>query len=142
MTATQTITIELPKPLYKQLQRAAELARRPMADVIQQSLSHSLPPLLEDIPTEYQADVYPMLQMDVENLQQEVRRVFPADRWARYEALLNKKKQTLLTEAEQAELVTLRREADVLMFRKGYAAVLLKRQGYRPPSPDELPAVQ
>jgi hypothetical protein len=142
MTATQTITIELPKPLYQQLQRAAELARQPMADVIQQSLSHSLPPLLEDIPADYQADVYPILQMDVDNLQQEVRRVFPVDRWARYEALLGKKKQTPLTEAEQAELVTLRREADVLMFRKGYAAVLLKRQGYRPPSPDELPAVQ
>ncbi len=142
MTTTQTITIELPKPLYNQLRRAAELARQPVADVIQKSLSHSLPPLLEDIPLEYQVDVYPILQMDVENLQQEVRRVFPAGRWARYEALLDKKKQTLLTEMEQAEFNALRREADVLMFRKGYAAVLLKRQGYRPPSPGELPAVQ
>ncbi|VAW33571.1 hypothetical protein MNBD_CHLOROFLEXI01-2697 [hydrothermal vent metagenome] len=142
MTATQTITIELPKPLYNQLQRAAELARQPVADVIQKSLSHSLPPLLEDIPAEYQADVYPILQMDVENLQQEVRRIFLAARWTRYEALLEKKKQTALTEAEEAELEAVRREADVLMFRKGYAAVLLKRQGYRPPSPDELPKIQ
>ena len=142
MTTTQTIIIKLPKSLYNQLQRAAELAHQPVADVIQTSLSHSLPPLLEDIPSEYQIDVYPILQMDVENLQQEVKRVFPANRWRKYEALLNKKKQTSLTGVEQAELDALHREADVLMFRKGYAAVLLKRQGYYPPAPDELPTIQ
>lgn len=141
MAATQTITIELPKPLYNQLQRAAELARQPVADVIQKSLSHSLPPLLNDIPAEYQADVYPILQMDKEALQQEVRRIFPAGRWTRYEALLDKKKRTALTKVEEAELDAIRREADVLMFRKGYAAVLLKRQGYHAPSSSELPKI-
>jgi hypothetical protein len=63
-------------------------------------------------------------------LQREVDRAFPPKRWAEYESLLNKKKSGLLSSEEQARLDTLRREADVLMFRKGYAAVLLKRRGH------------
>ena len=141
MEMTQTLTIELPKPLYKQLRRAAELAHESVVAVIQQSLTYSLPPLLEDIPSEYQADVYPLLRMDIENLQEEVQSVFPTERWRVYESLLNKKKQFPLTETEQVELDELQREADILMFRKGYAAVLLKRQGYSTPLPSRLPAI-
>ena len=141
MTATQTITIELPKRLYDQLQRTAEISHQPVTAVVQQTLSHSLPPLLEDIPTEYQADVYPLLRMNVEQLQQEVRRVFPKNRWRRYESLLIKKKQASLTEQEQADLEKLQYEADLLTFRKGYAAVLLKRRGYAAPTLNELPAI-
>jgi hypothetical protein len=40
-----------------------------------------------------------------------------------------------LTGSEQARLDALRRKSDVLTFRKGYAAVLLKRRGYQPLSP-------
>jgi hypothetical protein len=134
----RTITINLPDTLYKQLKRAAELSRQPTEAIVVQSLAHSLPPLLEDVPAEYQPDVYPLLQMDDSDLQQEVDRVLPAERWAEYEALLNKKKTMPLTAEEQTRLDTLRREADVLMFRKGYAAVLLKRHGYRLPTLQEL----
>ena len=141
MEMTQTLTIELPKPLYKQLRRAAELAHESVVTLIQESLSYSLPPLLEDIPLEYQADVYPLLRMDIENLQEEVQSVFPTEQWRVYEALLYKKKQSLLTESEQVELDDLRYKADVLMFRKGYAAILLKRRGYHPSLPNELPVI-
>lgn len=141
MEMTQTLTIELPKPLYKQLRRAAELAHESVVSVIQQSLTYSLPPLLDDIPLEYQADVYPLLQMNVEALQGEVQSIFPTDQWRIYESLLNKRKQTSLTESEQVELDKLQHEADVLMFRKGYAAVLLKRQGYHTPLPSKLPVI-
>ena len=68
----RTITINLPDTLYKQLKRAAELSCQPTEAVVVQSLAHSLPPLLEDIPAEYQPDVYPLLQMDDADLQQEV----------------------------------------------------------------------
>ena len=54
---------------------------------------------------------------------------------------MNKKKEGPLTEKEHAQLDTLRREADTLMFRKAYAAVLLKHRGFHPPSIHELPKV-
>ena len=134
----RTITVSLSDTLYRQLKRAAELSRQPAESIIIQSLTHSLPPLLEDIPEQYQLDVYPLLQMDDVELQREADRTFPADRWAEYEALLDKKKTAPLTVEEQAHLDTLRREADVLTFRRGYAAVLLKRRGYHLPTLQEL----
>jgi hypothetical protein len=112
-----------------------------MDTIVAQSLSHSISPLLEDIPAEYQADVYPLLEMDEAALQTEVRRIFPTEHWEEYETLLEKKKAGGLTATEQASLDVLRREADILMFRKAYAAVLLKRRGYHPPSLRELPSV-
>ena len=135
---SQTITINLSDTLYKQLKRAAELSRQPTEAIIIQSLTHTLPALLEEIPAQYQPDVYPLLQMSDADLQQEANRTFPLDRWAEYEALLDKKKTGLLTTDEETRLDALRREADVLMFRRGYAAVLLKRRGYRLPTLREL----
>ncbi len=134
----RTITINLSDTLYGRLKRAVELMRQPTEAVIAQSLVHSLPPLLEEVPPRYQPDVYPLLQMSDAELQKEAKSAFPAKRWAEYEALLDKKKTTRLTAKEQKHLDTLRREADVLMFRRGYAAVLLKRHGYRLPTLQEL----
>ena len=65
-------------------------------------------------------------------------RVLSPERWAEYEALLDRKKTGALTNAEEERLATLRREADVLTFRRGYAAVLLKRRGHRLPTLQEL----
>ena len=84
----QAITIHIPDTLYDQLRRTAELSQRSIDTIIVHSLSHSITPLLEDIPAEYQADVYPLLEMNEMALQAEVRRIFPTDRWSIYEALL------------------------------------------------------
>lgn len=100
-----------------------------------------MPPLLKEVPVEYQADVYPLLEMDTAALRNEVRQILDADRWAEYDQLLAKKK-TGLTAQEEKRLAELRREADIVMLRKGYAAVLLKRRGYAVPSPADLPDLQ
>jgi len=123
----RTITVSLSDTLYEKLKRASELSHQPAESIIIQSLTHSLPPLLEDIPEQYQPDVYPLLQMGDVELQREADRTFPADHWTEYKALLDKKKTTSLTAEEQTRLDILRCEADVLTFRRGYAAVLLKR---------------
>jgi hypothetical protein len=125
---TQTIAINLPDTLYRQLKRAAELFRQPTETIIASSLAHSLPPLLDEIPVQYQPDVFPLLQMNDAGLEQEMRRVFSQERWRECETLLDKKKAESLTSEEAARLDTLRREADVLTFRRGYAAVLLKQR--------------
>ncbi len=135
----QTITINLPDDLYQQLQQAAKLARQPIETIVAQSLTHSLPPLLKDIPPAYQADVYPLLTMSEAELQQELNQIFPSDRWTEYEALLDKRKSETLTAKEISRLNQLRRQADLVTFRKSYAAVLLKRRGHRIPTPADLP---
>lgn len=138
---TQVITIHIPDTLYDQLKRVAELSHHSIDTIVAHSLLHSVSPLLEDIPVEYQTDVYPLLEMDETALQAEVRRIFPAESWSEYEALLEENKEGNLTRNEYTRLEALRRAADLLMFRKAYAAVLLKRRGYHPPSLHELPTV-
>jgi hypothetical protein len=133
-----TITIQLSDTLFSPLQRAAELAHQPVDKVVEQGLNHVLPPLLEEIPPIYQADVYPLLAASDTELYVEALRRFPAEQWEEYEQLLDRKKETTLSIQEQARLNVLRREADILMFRKSYAAVLLKRRGYQPPSLQQL----
>ena len=135
---SQTIAINLPDTLYRQLKRAAELFHQPTETIIASSLAHSLPPLLEEIPFQYQPDVLPLLQMSDTGLEQEMRRAFSQECWSEYEVLLDKKKTGSLKSEEERRLNTLRREADVLTFRRGYAAVLLKRRGYRLPTLREL----
>lgn len=137
---TQAITIQIKDDLYQQLKRAAELSHQPVDRIIEQSLAHSLPPLLEEIPPEYQTSVYPLLQMNLADLQQEVKQVYDPQDWEEYETLLAKKKEGL-TKQESLRLVELRRAADVLTLRKGYAALLLKRRGYAIPTPSQLPQV-
>ena len=135
----QALTIHLPDEIYQQLQQAAKLAQQPLDTIVVQSLAHSLPPLLEDVPQTHQADVYPLLTMTDTELQDEVRKTFSPDRWADYETLLAQKKERTLSPQEIARLDQLRWEADLVTFRKAYAAVLLKRRGYRIPVPAELP---
>ncbi len=138
---TQAITIHLSEAMVRQLQQAASLSRQPIETIVEQSLAHSLPPLLKEVPVEYQADVFPLLQMDEKQLQQEAQRTFDPARWTQYETLLEKKKESRLTKSEQSQLDTLSREADVLTLRKAYAAVLLKRRGYPVPLTAVLPSM-
>ncbi len=77
---TEALTIHLPENLYRQLQRFAELAQQSPETIVAQSLRHSLPPLIEEIPAEYQRDVYPLLRMNVAELKNEAQQVFPITR--------------------------------------------------------------
>jgi hypothetical protein len=135
---SRTITIELSETMFEYLERAAQLAHQSVDEIIESSLAHSLPPLLEEIPAPYQAAVFPLLQMDDTELAQQAHQHFPRERWTEYERLLTKKKEQTLNSVEQETLDRLHREADVLEFRKGYANVLLKRRGYPLPSLSEL----
>jgi hypothetical protein len=134
----QTITIQLPQSMFERLKQIADLAHQPVEQVVEQGLSHILPPLLDEIPASYQADVYPLLAMNDVELQTEAARRFPAKLWQEYERLLIKKKEDVLTEAEHATLHKLRHQTDLLEFRKAYATVLLKRRGYGPSNPVQV----
>lgn len=138
---THAITIEISDALYNQLKRTAELVQRPLDSILKDGLLQTISPLVEDIPIAYQHDLYPLLTMDEAALMRAAKAIFPFERWERYEALLEQKKERPLDKAEEALLNELRREADVFMLRKGYAALLLKRRGYHSPTIDELPKV-
>jgi len=98
------IHIELSDQVYQQLIRAASHFKQPTEAIIQDSLKHTLPPLFQETPEDYQNDVFPLLAMNDAELKQEAQRVFPAEHWETYEALLERKKTSDLTDEEQESL--------------------------------------
>ena len=73
-----------------------------------------------------------------EALHEQMRAVLRPENITRYETLQAILAERRLTEAEQQEWERLRLEANGLMFRKAYAAVLLKWRGERFPTLAEL----
>jgi hypothetical protein len=130
---SHAITINVSDTLYEQLRQAASFFHRPTETIIVESLRHTLPPLFEEIPPEYQDAVFPLLSMTDQELLHEAAQVFPSERWQTYETLLDRKKHGRLAADEETTLSALRHEADRLTFRRSYAMVLLKRRGYRVP---------
>jgi hypothetical protein len=136
--AFETLTIHLPVSAARRLRRVAEIARRPVDEVLAETLCASLPPLLEDVPATFQSDLARLETLPSAALHEQMRAVLRPENVTRYETLQAIQAERLLTEAEQQEWETLRLEADSLMFRKAYAAVLLKWRGERVPTLAEL----
>jgi hypothetical protein len=141
MTAPiETLTIHLPDEAARRLRRVAEISRRPLDEIIADTLQGSLPPLLEDIPAPYQAELAGLESLTTEALWRQLRAELPAPKITRYDQLLAANSEGALNDAERAELSDLRHTADQLMYRKAYAALLLRWRGERIPSLTELEA--
>lgn len=137
-TYTETLTIHLSEAAAHRLRRVAEIARRPIDEVVSETLCASLPPLLEDVPPAFQADLARLETLPSEALREQMQAVLSPENVTRYETLKALRAERSLTEAEQQEWETLGFEADSLMFRKAYAALLLKWRGERIPSLADL----
>lgn len=136
----QTVAIQMPQPLYHRLQRLAELTRRPLENVVVQTLDSNVPPLPDDLPDEMRGDLLALESLDDDTLWQVARSTVSPERREQIGLLLEKNRLGTITEPERATLAQLRREADQLMLRKAYAYVLLKWRGYRLPTLAELEA--
>jgi len=125
-TSTEILTIQLPASAARRLCRVAEISRRPLDEVIAQTLQSSLPPLLEDMPLAFQEDLRTLEPLPTLARWQQTRAAVAPAHLAHYDSLLAANAAGTLDKAGQEELSRLRMEADRLMFRKAYAAVLLK----------------
>ncbi|MCB0061680.1 MAG: hypothetical protein KDE19_06180 [Caldilineaceae bacterium] len=136
--ATETLTIRLPTQAVDRLRRVAEIARRPIDQVVAETLQSTLPPLLDDLPAEFQVDLRQLENWSNEALRQQVFARFDPELLDRYDTLLERNTQGLLTPVENKELDDLRRQGDLLTFSKAYAALLLKWRGEHVPTLEEL----
>ena len=131
----QSVTIHLPDHVYQRLVTAARATKKPLDTLVLQSIQAGLPPDLSHVPNRFQTDLRQIDQMSDELLHQLVTTDLNPEQAARYEALLEKNQTDELTTAEQETLASLREEADLLMFRRAYAAALLKWRGQIVPIP-------
>lgn len=140
--ATEMLTIRLPVQAANRLRRVAEIAHRPIDEVVAESLQSVLPPLLDDLPAAFQPLLAQMEAWPTDALRQQLFLRVAEEILDRYDDLLAQNAAGGLTEYERQELDDLRRQNDLIMFRKAYAALLLKWRGERIPTLAELEATE
>lgn len=136
---TQSVTLSLPEPLFRYLQQMAIATRRPMAQLVRQSLEGNLPPSVATLPSEIQDELLSLQTIPIEQLRQIALSQAPSEEQARHLELLDKNSDSELTSAEQEELAALRLSADLLTLRKAYAWAVLRWRGQAVPTLEELP---
>jgi predicted transcriptional regulator len=136
--STRTLAVELPQSLYERLARVAEVSHRPMERVVLQTLSSALPPLPEDFSDDTRRDLAGLEALDDGQLWKQARAVLAPAKQREMARLLDRNSANTITEQERATLGQLRLEADQIMLRKAYAAVLLKWRSAPLASPADL----
>ena len=139
---TETVAIQVPQALYRRLARLAELTHRPIESLVEQALSSTIPPLPDDLPDVMRDALIALEALSDGELWQVFHSRFTDEQYEQYCTLREKNRQGTMTGPERATLDDLRQEADLLMLRKAYAAVLLKWRGYQLPTLAELDAQQ
>lgn len=134
----QTVTLELPEPLWKWVQRTAAATQRPVEKVLIDSLAATTPPPLEDVPDEFREELDPLDMKTDADLWAITRRRMSPKLLRKYDNLLEKNRQGTLTTKEQHRLEQLRKDAFRLMLMRARAFVLLQWRGYRLPTVDDL----
>lgn len=125
-----TVMIQLPQEMYQRFKRAALLTSRSMEDVLFQSIKGNMPPVLDDLPTEWQDEFTLMQGLNDEALWAISKETFPARQWQKHEKLLQENEQKPLNEKERAILDKMRVAMDHFILRRSYALALLKWRGY------------
>ncbi|NJL46070.1 MAG: hypothetical protein HC922_10915 [Leptolyngbyaceae cyanobacterium SM2_3_12] len=123
------LTIDLPDHTFQRLVHLAELTQQPLSELVIQSISGNLPPVVETAPPEVQADLLTMQALDADALRQIAKSQVSAAQQARHIALLEKNQAAELTAEEQQELQELTLQADQLMLKKAHACALLRWRG-------------
>jgi hypothetical protein len=65
---TESITLQIPDPLYQRLASTAQATHRPMEEVVLHSLKVGSPPAWDNVPEESQADLATLDRLEDEAL--------------------------------------------------------------------------
>lgn len=136
--STQIVTLELPESLYQSAAQVAEATQRSVADIVQESLAHTLPPL-DDVSPAEATELARLSTLDDAALWQVGNSTMPADEQTTLEQLLVRQSEGALSANEERHLQILLDEYGRLLVRKAHAWLLLARRGYRVP-PQDTPA--
>ena len=98
---------------------------------------HLLPPL-DGLSSDLIEELVGLEAHDNNALHKVLLEIVPPDQQDIIEVLLQRNQRNILTKAEKTELTSMRQNADRIMLRKAYAAVLLRSRGERLPTLSEL----
>ncbi len=136
---TQSITLHLSDPVYRYLQQVAAITKRPLEQLVRQSVEGNLPPSVENAPQELQDELLAMQSLSPTQLISIAGSQLPQSQQERYLLLLEQNSTGGISTEDSAEMEALRLAADRLMVRKGYALAVLRWRGHSIPPLAELP---
>lgn len=140
--AAETLTVHLPAAAMERLRRVSQIARRPIDTLVADTLEANLPPLLESVPAIHHAQLAALESLSSTELRTHLLAQLDSDTIDRYDLLLERNSAGVLDLQENVELDELREKADLLMYRKAYAALILKWRGEYVPSSAALQTAQ
>ena len=129
----KSVMLQLPEALYLRLQQAANGMHQSLDEVLIRAVQVGSPPSWEDAPAPFQGDLAALDRLDDQSLWRVARRTQFEQDWTRYQELLDKNANGVITADERIELEQLRTEADRFMLRKAHAAALLRWRGHSVP---------
>lgn len=132
-----THSIHVSQAVYRQIEMLAKMQHRSVEMVADETLKRLLLPAVDHIPQRFQADLQQLTLMSDGMLWRLSDVDLDDNKATLYEALLELNQARQLSPDEQNQLDILREEADLLMFRRSYALLLLKRRGYDVSTPPE-----
>ncbi|MBK1988986.1 hypothetical protein A0J48_015810, partial [Sphaerospermopsis aphanizomenoides BCCUSP55] len=124
-----TVTLQIPEIIYQRLVNTAHATQRPLEEVILRALQVGIPPIWDDVPEEFQAEIAALDKLDDNTLWQIFHSHKTAVDMEEYNNLLEKNSSGALTEIERLNLISLRHEANLFILSKAQAAVLLRWRG-------------
>jgi hypothetical protein len=134
-----SITIELPEDIFQQLTQIAETIKRPLAEIVAQSVVSNLPPPIDLAAPELQPELLRMQNLSDSELLSIAQTIVSPAQQHHHEQLLAKNASSDLSDTEQQELTDLRSTLDQLTLFKAYAWALLRWRGHRIPSLSDIP---
>lgn len=133
--ALDTHTIQISANVFQRLRIQAQIDKKTVDEVAEQTLSQALPPALDDVPEKWRADLVQMQAMSDDMIWRIAKTNLSTDRVSLYDSLNDAKVEGELSSSEQEQLEILQEESNMLMVRKSYAWLLLKSRGYDTPDP-------
>jgi hypothetical protein len=133
----QTITLDVPEPVYQQIRRAAERIRRPINDVLVEAVTAAAPAMTAN-GRKLRSALAQMAYLNDAALWQAARSTMPIEQRERLAALHETQQQQPLTAKEHGEeraLLELYRET---LLVRSQAALLLKQRGYDVDDPHQF----
>ncbi|MFO7539090.1 MAG: hypothetical protein R6X32_13685 [Chloroflexota bacterium] len=128
----QTVSINLPENLYRQVQQRAKGKNRSVADelviVVEDALAAA--DAWAGVHTDIATEVAQLRYLDNEHLLRTARLTVSAEKSERMQILSQKLKNEGLTAAEEEEIRQLQHYAQRVMLVRAEAAVLLQERGY------------
>jgi hypothetical protein len=102
--ALETVTMKLPRALYRRLERLAATTHQSLDAVLLQTIRGNLPPALDDAPPHLREELALLLNLNDDDLWAVTRSTLALQSTRRHKRLLEKNSSGTLTEREQEEL--------------------------------------